>query len=37
MIGFLGDHFTVSRGLLAVAMLLVLSIVLTPALREPAR
>jgi fucose permease len=37
MIGFLGDHFTVSRGLLAVAMLLVLSIILTPALREPAR
>jgi MFS family permease len=35
LIGFLGDHFTVSRGLLAVAMLLVLSIALTPALREP--
>ncbi|GGN70257.1 MFS transporter [Actinoplanes lobatus] len=37
LIGFLGDHYTVSRGLLAVAMLLVLSIVLTPALREPDR
>ena len=36
LIGFLGDHFTVSKGLLAVAMLLVLSIALTPALREPA-
>jgi predicted MFS family arabinose efflux permease len=36
LIGFLGDHFTVSRGLLAVAMLLVLSLALTPALREPA-
>ncbi|MDI6100565.1 MFS transporter [Actinoplanes sp. NEAU-A12] len=35
LIGFLGDHFTVSRGLLAVAMLLVLSIALTPALRAP--
>jgi MFS family permease len=35
LIGFLGDHYTVSRGLLAVAMLLVLSIILTPALREP--
>ncbi|MEU8657001.1 MFS transporter [Actinoplanes philippinensis] len=35
LIGFLGDHFTVSRGLLAVAMLLVLSLALTPALREP--
>lgn len=37
LIGFLGDHFTVSKGLLAVAMLLVLSIALTPALREPSR
>ncbi|GAA1586579.1 MFS transporter [Actinoplanes couchii] len=37
LIGFLGDHFTVSKGLLAVAMLLVLSIALTPALREPDR
>jgi predicted MFS family arabinose efflux permease len=36
LIGFLGDHFTVSRGLLAVAMLLVLSLALTPVLREPA-
>jgi hypothetical protein len=35
LIGFLGDHYTVSRGLLAVGMLLVLSIALTPALREP--
>ncbi|WP_430781093.1 MFS transporter [Actinoplanes sp. G11-F43] len=35
LIGFLGDHVTVSKGLLAVAMLLVLSLALTPALREP--
>ncbi|MEV6306117.1 MFS transporter [Actinoplanes sp. NPDC051861] len=35
LIGFLGDHVTVSRGLLAVGMLLVLSLVLTPALKPP--
>ncbi|SDT72370.1 MFS transporter [Actinoplanes derwentensis] len=37
LIGFLGDHLTVSKGLLAVAMLLVLSFALTPVLREPGR
>ena len=32
LIGFLGDHVTVSRGLLAVGALLILSILLSPAL-----
>jgi predicted MFS family arabinose efflux permease len=32
LIGFLGDHVTVSRGLLAVGVLLILSILLSPAL-----
>lgn len=33
LIGFLGDHVTVSRGLLAVGILLIISIVLSPALK----
>jgi predicted MFS family arabinose efflux permease len=33
LIGFLGDHVTVARGLLAVAVLLVASFLLSPALR----
>ncbi|MFC7529497.1 MFS transporter [Actinoplanes sp. GCM10030250] len=36
LIGLLGDHVTVLKGLLAVAVLLVLSIVITPVLRPPA-
>ncbi|BCJ43938.1 MFS transporter [Actinoplanes ianthinogenes] len=33
LIGFLGDHLSVARGLLAVAVLLVISFVLSPALK----
>ncbi|MEU4419546.1 MFS transporter [Actinoplanes sp. NPDC024001] len=36
LIGLLGDHVTVLKGLLAVAVLVVLSIALSPALRPPA-
>ncbi|WP_230859688.1 MFS transporter [Actinoplanes aureus] len=36
LIGLLGDHITVLRGLLAVAVLLILSIALSPVLRPPA-
>lgn len=35
LIGFLGDHVTVVRGLLAVGVLLIVSILLSPTLRPP--
>ncbi|WP_328464522.1 MFS transporter [Actinoplanes sp. NBC_00393] len=35
LIGLLGDHVTVLRGLLAVAVLLIVSIALSPALKRP--
>jgi predicted MFS family arabinose efflux permease len=37
LIGFLGEHLTVLRALLAVGVLLVVAAVLAPALRPPAR
>ena len=36
LIGFLGDHFTVLRAVLAVAVLLAVAIVITGAVRPPA-
>jgi MFS family permease len=37
LVGFLGNHFTVRHGLIAVGALLVIALLLAPALRPPAR